>query len=106
MSKGLKIWLWVIFILNIISVVLNLLGGILNPISWLYAVLGVVFVVGIALILFKQKKLGFYMMCAMTAITFILNVVTGAGIVTSIISAVLSPLVTYLFMKETWDQFQ
>jgi hypothetical protein len=63
-------------------------------------------IVGAGLILFAQKKVGFYLMIACAAIGLVINIFGGVGVVKSIISAVLCPLITYLFMQKDWDSFQ
>ncbi|RHV59790.1 hypothetical protein [Roseburia sp. OM04-10AA] len=66
----------------------------------------VLIIVGAGLILFAQKKVGFYLMIACAAIGLVINIFGGVGVVKSIISAVLCPLITYLFMQKDWDSFR
>ena len=97
MNTGLKVWLWIVFVINIIS------GVMMIPLMLIAEVL---IIVGAGLILFAQKKVGFYLMIACAAIGLVINIFGGVGVVKSIISAVLCPLITYLFMQKDWDSFQ
>ena len=96
MNTGLKVWLWIVFVINIIS------GVMMIPLMLIQPLL----IVGAGLILFAQKKVGFYLMIACAAIGLVINIFGGVGVVKSIISAVLCPLITYLFMQKDWDSFQ
>ncbi|MCD7905233.1 MAG: hypothetical protein LUG24_06610 [Clostridiales bacterium] len=104
MTKGCKIWLWFIFICNIISCVSCLalisLIGILGAYS---AVVCAVMIAGIALLLFKQKKVGFYIMLVMAVVAFIVNIMSGVSIIYALASAVVSPAVTYYFIGKNSD---
>lgn len=106
MTTGLKVWLWVVFVLNIISAVTSVFAAMLLPILWVSVVLEIVIIVGIGLLLFGQKKIGYYLVCAMAVLGLIVNVVLGTNIIYAVISAVLMPLITWLLMKNTWDQFE
>lgn len=106
MTKGLKVWLWIVLVINAIGAVFSLLGFLVAPIQTLISMaLIVVFLVGVCLLLFKTQKLGFYLICGAQAASAVVNIITGAGVVASVVSAVLMPLITYLLMKSTWDQF-
>ena len=99
MNTGLKVWLWIVFVINIIS------GVMMIPLMLIQPLL-IVSLIGAGLILFAQKKVGFYLMIACAAIGLVINIFGGVGVVKSIISAVLCPLITYLFMQKDWDSFQ
>jgi len=105
MSSGLKIWLWIVLVLNALSLVGTIIAAILAPLLFFSAIGTVLIIVGVCMILFKQKKLGFYIICGTVAIVLVFNIIGGNGIILSIISAVIMPGITYLFMKPTWDSF-
>ena len=102
MNTGLKVWLWIVFVINIISGVMMIPLMLIQPLL----IAEVLIIVGAGLILFAQKKVGFYLMIACAAIGLVINIFGGVGVVKSIISAVLCPLITYLFMQKDWDSFQ
>lgn len=111
LNTGAKVWLWIVFVLNIITCVLAIVGSIgvlalLGPgmfIATLASIAAeIVLILGVAMLLFKGKKVGFYLLCACAVIGLVLNLITGAGIVQSILGAVLFPLITYLLIKNQW----
>ena len=102
MNTGLKVWLWIVFVINIISGVMMIPLMLIQPLL----IAEVLIIVGAGLILFAQKKVGFYLMIACAAIGLVINIFGGVGVAKSIISAVLCPLITYLFMQKDWDSFQ
>lgn len=105
MSTGLKVWLWIVLVLNAITVVTTVLGALLNPLLFVSAIGTALIIVGVCMILFKQKKLGLYIICGMEAISLVFNIIGGGNIIISIISAVLMPGITYLLMKSNWESF-
>lgn len=101
MSKGCKIWLWIIFICNILSILLGIVSITANPKVGIYTVLaGAVMVTGIALLLFKQKKVGFYILIAVAVIGLVFNILNGVNIIFALISAIVSPAITYYFINK------
>lgn len=128
MSKGLKGWLWVIFVINILAtvgVLMTVLGaaalsatlGLGTGYIALCAVslvLEVVLVVGIAMMLFAQKKSGYYLLCGATVVAFVVNLITygmldamtAANIVRAVLSLILFPLITFLVAKKDWDNLK
>lgn len=112
-NTGAKVWLWIVFVLNIIAFVFAAIGvigltALLGPLvlvaTLLSLVVEVILIVGVAMLLFKGKKIGFYLLVACAVIGLILNLISGAAIVKSIISAVVMPLITYLLIKKQWDE--
>lgn len=125
LNTGLKVWLWIIFVINIISAVVMALGVVgsaalgsafgLGPVYTVLCVasliLEIVLIVGLAMLLFKSKKMGFYLICAAAGVGFVVNMITygvtggltAANIVRAVISMVLCPLITYLLAKKDWD---
>lgn len=107
MNKGLKIWLWIILVLNSIVILGNIVASLANPIGFVYVALNVVLIVGIALLLFQQKKLGLFLYVGITFIVSILNIVLlKYSIIYSIFTAIFTPAITYLLMRPTWDEFK
>ncbi len=106
MSTGLKVWLWVVLVLNAITALLCIPVALLVPLAWVSVILEAILLVGVCMILFKRKKMGFYVLIGSSVLNLIVNIVIGESIVKSIISAVLFPLITYALMRSTWDQFE
>lgn len=106
MTTGLKVWLWIILVLNVIGIFTSVTAALLVPILWLSVVLGVLIIAGVFLLLFKQRKMGYYLICGAAALSLVYNVAMGVNIISAIISAVLMPLITWLFLKNNWDSFQ
>ena len=94
MNTGLKVWLWIVFVINIISGVMMIPLMLIQPLLIVSLIAEVLIIVG------------FYLMIACAAIGLVINIFGGVGVVKSIISAVLCPLITYLFMQKDWDSFQ
>lgn len=128
LNTGLKVWLWIIFVINIIAAVAALitvfgaaavsatlgLGAGYTVLCLLSLILEVALVVGIAMMLFAQKKLGFYLLCATAVVAFVVNLITygmlsaltPVNIVRAVVSMILFPLVTYLLAKKDWDNLK
>ena len=106
MSKVCKAWLLVILIINTISAIVSLLVGFLNPLSWVSTMIVVVYVIGIILLLFKLKKVGFHLMIAAQVMGLIVNLNLGDRFLSALISSALPLLITYLFLKRDWAQLR
>lgn len=106
MSKGLKIWLWIIFVMNIIAVVSSFVAALLAPVAFISVILSAAYVAGIALLLFKQKKMGFFLMCGTQVISIIYSIFSGANIILALVSAIIPVAIVYFLMKPNWDAFQ
>lgn len=128
-STGLKVWLWIVIVLNAISALGNL-GSIANsPVATIISiVLEVIMIYAAVLIMFQTKKLGFKLMCGVAVANVVVTIITaifagvlagalagnamigliGAiiGIIFSVIIIAICPLVTYLLMKKDWDMFE
>jgi len=106
-----KFWLWFVFIVNCIVLVLGLIGVpaslLLGPLMFVATliseILEVVLIVGVVMLLFKKKKIGFFIMCGCQVVNIILGFILGNGIRT-IASAVISVLILYFAIKNYWDQ--
>ena len=100
-SKGCKIWFWFVLIMNAISAVSSLaLSSYAPGAAMLGAVSGIVLCAGAAIILFKKKKIGFYMIVGMAVVVLIYNLTSGANAAFSIIAAIANPLISYYFVNK------
>lgn len=121
LSTGLSVWLWIIFVINVIVSITSLLavlGASALAVSLglgagyvvavvISAILEIVLTVSIALILFGHKKVGIKMLIAIVIIAFIVNMIiyvisgqlTIFNILKSIIYAVILPAVTIALSK-------
>lgn len=121
LSTGLTVWLWIIFVLNILAAIGGIvvalgasviaaglgLGAIYVVLCFLSVILQVVITVSIGILLFAHKKIGLVLIIALAALGFIVNMITyavaaqlGAGnIIKAIISAIIMPGITYLLAK-------
>lgn len=112
LNTGAQIWLWIVFVINIISFAISIINveglteltGALLFLVLISVVAQVTLIVGIALLLFGSKKVGFYMIVACAVVAFVLNMMIGTAIVRAIINAVGVPLITYLFIQKQWDE--
>lgn len=107
MKTGLKVWLWIVFVWNIILTVLILPALMVAPFeSLLRIAMSVVFIVGVAMILFRQQKMGFYLMCGASVVAFVVNLIGGSSLWAALIGMVLCPGITFLIMRSDWDSFE
>lgn len=106
MTKGLKIWLWIVLVCNALSVVGGVITALAIPLGWLTVIASALIVAGCAILLFQTKKLGFYIVCGGAVVSFVTNVILGTNIIIAIISAIVLPLIIFLLMKNTWNDFQ
>lgn len=113
MNTGLKVWLWLVLVVNALSAISTFrLYSVAALVTGGYAIVTVslvcsaLIIAGTAILLFARKKLGFYLMCACALLGLIMNIVIGNNLIVSIISAVLCPLITFLLMRKEWDAFQ
>ena len=121
LSTGLTVWLWIIFVVNVLAAIGGIvvalgasvvgaalgLGSIYVVLSFIGVILQIVITVSIGILLFAHKKIGLVLIFAFAALGFIVSMVTyavtaqlGVGnIVKAIISAILMPVIRYLFAK-------
>ena len=120
LGTGLQVWLWIIFVLNIITALGALaavvgsaalgVGPVYTVLCVVSFLLEIVLIVGIAMLLFKSKKVGFYMICGAAVIGFVVNLITyglvsgltAINIGRAVVGLVVCPLVTYLLAKNDW----
>ena len=53
--------------------------------------------------LFFRRRRGFYLFLCVAAVALVMNIMFGAPIVSSLIGAVVGPLITYLVLKGSWE---
>lgn len=106
MKTHAKVWLWIVFIASILSVLSYVRIITLSAYYGLYIVLCLALVVATSLMLFKSLKLGFYLYCVLAVIAFILNLsIMHINFIFALIGLIAGPLITYLFIKSSWDSF-
>lgn len=109
MNKASKIWLVVALVLCVCTTAMNTMEGRL-----LSAGIAVVSIVCLCVLLFAQKKAGFYGMCICAVAFFLVGSVqsiqAGTGVllsvVMSLIGSMLVPGITGLFIKSQWAQLK
>lgn len=101
-TKGCKIWLWLLIIGSGITALVGILGLSYSVSAGLFTiVMGLLQFLGTFLLLFKQKKEGFYLLCAMAFINFVHNIVVSKiNIVFAICSLIAMPAITYFFINK------
>lgn len=105
MSTGVKVWLWFVLIANALSGIAAIPVALLAPVAWISVLLEAAMVVGVCMLLFGQKKVGFYIMCGTLFAAFLINVIVlQGGVVRNAISGVLCPLITYLLLRGSWEE--
>lgn len=101
MTKGCKIWLWILMVGAGFSIIGGFTSISYSAGSGIFAIImGLVQLAGISLLLFQQKKEGFYLICAACLITFIFNITHQTNFVLALIGAVASPAITYFFIHK------
>lgn len=125
LSTGLKVWLWIVFVLNIIMTIVSLLAvvgasaivatlgisGFYTVLLAISAILEIVLVVSIAMILFGKKKVGLYILIVVAVIGFVVSLIsygmvgqlTVVNIVKQVISSVILPVITFALAKKDID---
>ena len=107
MSKGCKIWLWFLFIVNILSAISALRTLVLLPLlGVLTLILEAALLTGIGMLLFQQKRAGFSVMIVTVIATLIINLALGGNFIVSILSAIIAPAITYHFIQKNSQVFR
>lgn len=101
MTTGCKIWLWIMLVANAISLVLGIISFSALGVIGIYTIAaGILAIVGICLLLFKKKRIGFYILLALAVVGLIVNIANGANIAVSILSAIIAPALTFFFISK------
>lgn len=109
MNKLSKVWLWAALILCACTAALNALSG-----RWLSVVIAVVSIAGMVLLLARERKLGFWVMCVCAVLSCIVGSVQsiqgGTGVLISVgmslIGSALVPTVTALVLHSQWERLK
>lgn len=109
MSKGLKICLWVVLVMDIITFLFY--GRIFFPADASAAAAGMLLeliqIAGVSILLFNRRKTGFYMICLSEIVIFAVNVTLfGSDVFMSLINSAVIPLAVYAFMKPFWNTWR
>ena len=105
MKRSAKIWLVFALVLCAATTCLNASFG-----RWPSVVLAVVSMAGLAILLFRQKKLGFWLLCGAYVLSFLVGVSSGltgetglaAALIMSFIGSAFVPAVTALMLRGQW----
>ncbi len=101
MTTGCKIWLWIMLVANAISLVLGIISFSTLGVIGIYTIVaGIIAIVGICLLLFKKKRIGFYILLALAVVGLVVNIANGANIAVSILSATIAPALTFFFISK------
>lgn len=98
-----KVWLWIVFIVNILGALACLRLLTAHPIWGFSSVMSLLVAAAIGILLFKRMKLGFYIFCGLSAVIFFLNVYMHVNFILALFGMLASPIITYLFIKSSWD---
>ena len=109
MNKASKIWLVIALVLCVCTTAMNAMEGRL-----LSAGIAVVSIACMCVLLFTQKKAGFYGMCLCAVASFVVgsaqSIQMGTGVllsvVMSLIGSALVPGITGLLIKSQWAQLK
>ena len=107
MTKGCKNWLWFMFVVNILTVIAGVVTIPTNTLTGIYSVIAdIVRIAGVALLLFRQRKNGLYLIIVIAVIDVIVAAVNGVNIIFALISAAIYPAVTYYFVSKNNNIFK
>lgn len=109
MSQAAKIWLWIALVLCIGTTIINATSGRIPSV-----ILAIGGIVGLAILLFAQKKIGFYILCGFYAISLFVGIFEGVtsgtdvvmSIVMSVIGSLLVPGITYLVLRKQFSSLK
>ena len=107
MTKGCKNWLWFMLVVNILTVIAGVVTIPTNTLTGIYSVIAdIVRITGVALLLFRQRKNGLYLIIVIAVINVIVAAVNGVNIILALISAAIYPAVTYYFVSKNNNIFK
>lgn len=102
MTKGCKIWLWIILVVNSLTALMGLATMSISVGAGLWTIfIEAVAITGISLMLFKQKRMGFYIMVAAVIVTLFVNLAQHINPAMALVSAIISPSITYYFISKS-----
>ena len=107
-----KFWLWFCLVVNALAFIIYIFGVVGAMATGQYVVVMILCLIaeigmltGLSMLLFKKKKLGFYIVACTAVLNIILNAVMGQ-LVRGIISAVISLLILFFAIKGNWDNME
>lgn len=98
MSTGCKVWLWIVFIGNLL----------LLPMSatvLIAFICSIVNIIAIGILLFKQKKVGLYLFFLNAVINCLVSLSAGANVLLAVSASIVSPIITAAFVSTNADIF-
>lgn len=122
LSTGLNVWLWIIFVLNILATIGGIvvalgasvvgatlgLGSIYVVLCFISVILQIIITVSIGILLFAHKKIGLVLIFALAALGFIVNMVTyaitaqlGVGILSKQLFQPFSCRLLHIYLQRT-----
>lgn len=104
-GTGAKVWLWLMLVVNALSCLGALaLFAVIPALAIITLALEILMVVGVVLLLFGRRKLGYYLLCTCAVLAMISNIYWGTNIIRAVATAVVMPFVTYLVIKDQWNE--
>lgn len=101
MTKGCKIWLWFLLIGAAVSILAGFATMSASVGTGIYTVLiGLLQLAGVFLLLFKEKKEGFYVICLTAIVSFIYNITHSISVIFALISIAGKIGITYYFINK------
>ena len=97
MSTGCKVWLWMVFLGNLVLLPVSAVV----PISLICSVINLI---SIGLLIFARKMAGLYLLLLNAAINCLIFLGAGAGALT-ILASIVSPIITAVFVFANADVF-
>lgn len=98
-----KVWLWIILIINILSTLSYVRLIPVSPLFGVLLLLSFLLLAAIGILLFGHRKLGFYLLCGVAVVIFFLNLYVHVNFFIALSAMILSPLITYLFIRSSWN---
>lgn len=107
MTKGCKIWLWIVLIANALSLVIGVVSIAVLGVVGIYTVAAeILMILSVCLLLFKKKRIGFYIMVAVCLGNLVVNIVNGTNILVAVLMAVFTPALTFFFIRKNHGVIQ
>lgn len=103
MKTPAKVWLWIVFIANILTALTYIRLLMTSALYGVLLVLSLLMAAAVGVLLFKRRKLGYYFICGLAVIAFFVNVSMHVNFIFALLAMILGPLITYLFIKSSWD---
>ena len=109
MKKSTKTWLWVALVICVATTILNATQQ-----RWVSVAIAVLSLIGLCLLLFKEKKNGFILMCCCNTVSCIYSIMgtvsrgesVMVGIIMSIVGSLMIPGITALFLRGQWSELK